>query len=213
MIEIKNLTKTYNKGKPNQLKALDDVSLKINDGEFVAIIGKSGAGKSTLMHILGCIDNYDSGEYLIDGVNVAEYNDRKRAQIRNKNIGIVMQDFALLEKYTVIDNVLLPFDFSKKKVNRKIKEVGMEMIYDKEVSKLSGGQKQRVAIARAMIMEPKILLADEPTGALDEKTSSDIIALLRKMNEKGTTVIIITHDKDIAESCDRIIEIKDGRII
>ena len=222
MIEIKNLTKTYNKGKPNQLKALDDVSLKINDGEFVAIIGKSGAGKSTLMHILGCIDNYDSGEYLIDGVNVAEYNDRKRAQIRNKNIGIVMQDFALLEKYTVIDNVLLPFDFSKKKVNRKIekeraidllKEVGMEMIYDKEVSKLSGGQKQRVAIARAMIMEPKILLADEPTGALDEKTSSDIIALLRKMNEKGTTVIIITHDKDISESCDRIIEIKDGRII
>lgn len=180
MIEIKNLTKTYNKGKPNQLKALDDVSLKINDGEFVAIIGKSGAGKSTLMHILGCIDNYDSGEYLIDGVNVAEYNDRKRAQIRNKNIGIVMQDFALLEKYTVIDNVLLPFDFSKKKVNRKIekeraidllKEVGMEMIYDKEVSKLSGGQKQRVAIARAMIMEPKILLADEPTGALDEKTA------------------------------------------
>ena len=188
----------------------------------MAIIGKSGAGKSTLMHILGCIDNYDSGEYLIDGVNVAEYNDRKRAQIRNKNIGIVMQDFALLEKYTVIDNVLLPFDFSKKKVNRKIekeraidllKEVGMEMIYDKEVSKLSGGQKQRVAIARAMIMEPKILLADEPTGALDEKTSSDIIALLRKMNEKGTTVIIITHDKDIAESCDRIIEINDGRII
>lgn len=118
--------------------------------------------------------------------------------------------------------MLLPFDFSKKKVNRKIekeraidllKEVGMEMIYDKEVSKLSGGQKQRVAIARAMIMEPKILLADEPTGALDEKTSSDIIDLLRKMNEKGTTVIIITHDKDIAESCDRIIEIKDGRII
>ena len=229
MIEIKNLTKTYNKGKPNQLKALDDVSLKINDGEFVAIIGKSGAGKSTLMHILGCIDNYDSGEYLMDGVNVAEYNDRKRAQIRNKNIGIVfthpserVNSFALLEKYTVIDNVLLPFDFSKKKVNRKIekeraidllKEVGMEMIYDKEVSKLSGGQKQRVAIARAMIMEPKILLADEPTGALDEKTSSDIIALLRKMNEKGTTVIIITHDKDIAESCDRIIEIKDGRII
>lgn len=222
MIEIKNLTKTYNKGKPNQLKALDDVSLKINDGEFVAIIGKSGAGKSTLMHILGCIDNYDSGEYFINGINVAEYNDRKRAQIRNKHIGIVMQDFALLEKYSVIDNVLLPFDFSTKKVNRKtekeraidlLKEVGMEMISDKEVSKLSGGQKQRVAIARAMIMEPEILLADEPTGALDEKTSSDIIDLLRKMNAKGTTVVIITHDKDIAESCDRIIEIKDGRVI
>ena len=221
MIEIKNLTKTYNKGKPNQLKALDDVSLKINDGEFVAIIGKSGAGKSTLMHILGCIDNYDSGEYLIDGVNVAEYNDRKRAQIRNKNIGIVMQDFALLEKYTVIDNVLLPFDFSKKKVNRKIekeraidllKEVGMEMIYDKEVSKLSGGQKQRVAIARAMIMEPKILLADEPTGALDTKSGAQVMELFQKLNDEGVTVLMITHDPEIAAHAKRVVTIRDGEL-
>ena len=221
MIEIKNLTKTYNKGKPNQLKALDDVSLKINDGEFVAIIGKSGAGKSTLMHILGCIDNYDSGEYLIDGVNVAEYNDRKRAQIRNKNIGIVMQDFALLEKYTVIDNVLLPFDFSKKKVNRKIekeraidllKEVGMEMIYDKEVSKLSGGQKQRVAIARAMIMEPKILLADEPTGALDTKSGAQVMELFQKLNDEGVSVLMITHDPEIAAHAKRVVMIRDGEL-
>ena len=222
MIKLEGISKIYNKKKSNEFYALDKVNVEINKGELVAIIGKSGAGKSTMMHIIGCIDDFEEGTYELNGKDISGVSAKKKAEIRNKEIGIVMQDFALLEKYTVIDNVLLPFDFSKKKVNRKIekeraidllKEVGMEMIYDKEVSKLSGGQKQRVAIARAMIMEPKILLADEPTGALDEKTSSDIIALLRKMNEKGTTVIIITHDKDIAESCDRIIEIKDGRII
>lgn len=222
MIEIKNIQKTYNYGKSNAFQALNDVSLTINDGEMVAIIGKSGAGKSTLMHILGCIDEFESGKYYLNGEDVSSLNEKKRAQIRNSKIGIVLQDFALVESYSVIENVMLPLYFSKGIKGKKekmakaidvLKQMEMYEFVDKKVNKLSGGQKQRVAIARAMINNSKILLADEPTGALDVKMSAEIMSIFEKLNEQGTTVIIITHDMEIAKKCSRIIEISDGRII
>lgn len=222
MIEIKNIYKTYNLGKTNAFTALKDVSLTINDGEMVAIIGKSGAGKSTLMHILGCIDDFEKGEYFLNGENISKINEKKSAAIRNKEIGIVLQDFALMEQYSVIENVLMPMYFSKKSGGRHdrenkaisiLKQLEMDELADKKVNKLSGGQKQRVAIARAMINNPGILLADEPTGALDVKTSEEIMGVFKQLNEQGTTVIIITHDMEVAGKCDRIIEISDGKIV
>lgn len=222
MIEIKNIQKTYNYGKSNAFQALNDVSLTINDGEMVAIIGKSGAGKSTLMHILGCIDEFESGKYYLNGEDVSSLNEKKRAQIRNSKIGIVLQDFALVESYSVIENVMLPLYFSKGIKGKKekmakaidvLKQMEMYEFVDKKVNKLSGGQKQRVAIVRAMINNPKILLADEPTGALDVKMSAEIMSIFEKLNKQGTTVIIITHDMEVAKKCSRIIEISDGRII
>ena len=222
MIEIKNVYKTYNLGKTNAFTALKDVTLTIQDGEMVAIIGKSGAGKSTLMHILGCIDDFEKGEYHLNGKDISKTNERKRAEIRNKEVGIVLQDFALMEQYSVIENVLMPLYFTKDAGKKRIREqkaidilrqLEMDQLADKKVNKLSGEQKQRVAIARAMINQPGILLADEPTGALDVKTSEEIMGVFKKLNEQGTTVIIITHDLEVARACDRVVEISDGKII
>ncbi len=222
MIEIDNIYKIYNKGKVNEFTALKGVSLRISEGEMVAVIGKSGAGKSTLMHIIGCIDDFEQGKYYLNGQDVSKLNEKKRAIIRNRDIGIVLQDFALMENYTVIENVLMPLFFSKDAGNRRMREekakdilseLEMDEIMDKKVNKLSGGQKQRVAIARAMINNPKVLLADEPTGALDVKTSLDIMNVFKQLNAKGTTVIIITHDMEVANECNRIIEICDGNIV
>lgn len=222
MIEIKNIHKTYNLGKSNAFEALKDVSLTINDGEMVAIIGKSGAGKSTLMHILGCIDDFEAGEYYLNGEDISTLNEKKRANVRNTQIGIVLQDFALVESYSVIENVMLPLYFSKNVKGQKektamameiLKQMEMDEFANKKVNKLSGGQKQRVAIARAMINNPGVLLADEPTGALDVKTSAEIMNVFKKLNEQGTTVIIITHDMEVAGKCSRVIEISDGRIL
>ena len=222
MIEIKNVYKTYNLGKANAFTALKDVSLTINDGEMVAIIGKSGAGKSTLMHILGCIDGFEKGEYILNGQNISKMSEKKSAAIRNKEIGIVLQDFVLMEQYSVIENVLMPLYFSKiagkrnereKRAVEILKRLEMDELLNKKVNQLSGGQKQRVAIARAMINHPGILLADEPTGALDVKTSEEIMGVFKKLNEQGTTVIIITHDMEVAAKCDRVVEISDGRIL
>ena len=220
MIEIKNINKTYNKGKANAFQALKDVSLTIEDGEMVAIIGKSGAGKSTLMHIIGCIDDFESGTYILNGEDISSIKEGKRAKIRNKDIGIVMQDFALVEDYTAIENVMIPLYFakgklleSKKSIAKKaLEKVGIAELASKRVNKLSGGQKQRVAIARAIVNNPSILLADEPTGALDVKTSAEIMGVFKELNEQGITVIIITHDMEVAEGCERVIEISDGRI-
>ena len=220
MIEIKNINKTYNKGKSNAFQALKDVSLTIEDGDMVAIIGKSGAGKSTLMHIIGCIDDFESGTYILNGDDISSIKEGKRAKIRNKDIGIVMQDFALVEDYTAIENVMIPLYFSrgkllesKKSIAKKaLEKVGIVELASKRVNKLSGGQKQRVAIARAIVNNPSILLADEPTGALDVKTSAEIIGVFKELNEQGITVIIITHDMEVAEGCERVIEISDGRI-
>ncbi len=185
-----------------------------------AIIGKSGAGKTTLLHILACIDSYESGEYYLDEKLVKKLSERQSAEIRNEKIGIVMQDFALVDDFTAIENVLLPLDFSKKKKPNSrekalnaLKSVGMEQYAKKPVNKLSGGQKQRVAIARAIVNEPSIILADEPTGALDSKTAGEIMSVFKSLNSEGKTVVIVTHDMGVAKQCERIIEISDGRII
>lgn len=219
MIEISNVTKIYNPKKSNAFTALKNVSLEIGDGEMVAIIGKSGAGKSTLLHILACIDNYQDGEYRIDDTLVKKLSERQIAKIRNEKIGMVMQDFALIEDFSALENVMLPLNFAKKKKpNRRelalsaLKSVGMGEFAKKPVSKLSGGQKQRVAIARAIVNEPSLLLADEPTGALDTKTSEEIMGVFKKLNAEGRTIIIVTHDPRVAEQCGRIIEISDGEI-
>lgn len=220
MIEISNVTKTYNPKKSNEFTALKNVSLKIEDGEMAAVIGKSGAGKSTLLHILACIDNYQDGEYKIDSTLVKKLSERQIAKIRNEKIGMVMQDFALVEDFSALENVMLPLNFAKKKKpNRRelalsaLRSVGMEEFAKKPVSKLSGGQKQRVAIARAIVGEPSLILADEPTGALDTKTSAEIMDVFKRLNSEGRTIIIVTHDPKIAEQCGRIIEISDGEII
>ena len=220
MIEITDLTKIYNHKSSNEFVALKGVSLSISDGEMTAIIGKSGAGKSTLLHILACIDNYQEGEYRIDDTLVKKLSERELAKIRNEKIGMVMQDFALVEDFSAIENVLLPLEFSKrKKSNRNeialnaLKSVGMEQFAKKPVSKLSGGQKQRVAIARAIVNEPSLILADEPTGALDSKTSAEIMEVFKKLNEDNKTVVIVTHDPNVAKQCGRVIEISDGMIV
>lgn len=220
MITLKNIVKIYNPKKSNEYEALHKVSAAIEDGEMVAIIGKSGAGKSTLLHILACIDSYQEGEYTIDGTLVKALSERQYAKIRNEKIGMVMQDFALVEDFSALENVMIPLNFAKKKIPNKkekaleaLRSVGIEELAKKPCNKLSGGQKQRVAIARAIVNEPSMILADEPTGALDTKTSAEIMELFKKLNKQGRTVVIVTHDPKVAEQCGRIIEISDGKIV
>lgn len=220
MIKLDKIIKIYNLKKANEYEALHGVSCEISDGEMVAIIGKSGAGKSTLLHILACIDSYQSGEYTIDGTLVKNLSEGQYAQIRNEKIGIVMQDFALVEDFSALENVLIPLDFAKKKIKNKkekaleaLKAVGMGDLSKKPCNKLSGGQKQRVAIARAIVNEPAMILADEPTGALDTKTSAEIMELFKRLNKEGKTVVIVTHDPKVAEQCSRVIEVSDGKNI
>lgn len=220
MVQLKNIVKIYNPNKQNEFEALHKVSAKIEDGEMVAIVGKSGAGKSTLLHILACIDSYQEGEYSIDGTLVKDLSERKYAKIRNEKIGMVMQDFALVEDFTALENVMIPLNFTKKKIPDKkekalaaLRSVGIEDLAKKPCNKLSGGQKQRVAIARAIVNEPSMILADEPTGALDSKTSAEIMELFKSLNEQGRTVVIVTHDPKVAEQCGRVIEISDGKIV
>ena len=221
MIEIKNLVKTYNKGKTNEFCALKGIDLSIEEGEMVAIIGKSGAGKSTLLHILAAIDSYDKGSYLVDGVSVGDLKEKDRARFRNQKIGIVMQDYALIDEYTIEENVQIPLIFGKvkgndvrrEKIMTALENVGLAELAKKPVRQLSGGQKQRVAIARALVNNPAFLLADEPTGALDSKTSGEIMDVFEKLNQGGKTVIIVTHDMEVAARCGRVIEISDGEIV
>lgn len=221
MIQIKNLVKVYNKGKTNEFCALKGIDLSIDEGEMVAIIGKSGAGKSTLLHILAAIDSYDKGSYLVDGVSVGDLKEKDRARFRNQKIGIVMQDYALIDEYTIEENVQIPLIFGKlkgndvrrEKIMTALKNVGLDELAKKPVRQLSGGQKQRVAIARALVNNPAFLLADEPTGALDSKTSGEIMDVFEKLNQGGKTVIIVTHDMEVAARCGRVIEISDGEIV
>lgn len=219
MIEITGLNKYYKVGK-GRMHALKDINLSIENGESVAIQGKSGAGKSTLMYILGLLDNSFEGSVKIDGKEVKNLNDSKTAKLRNEKIGFVMQDFSLLENKSVLMNVMLPLFFNNKynfgKMNeiaeKMLEKVGIKDQAKKRVNQLSGGQKQRVAIARAIVNDPSYIFADEPTGALDTKTSSEIMELFKSLNEDGKTVIIITHDNDVASICKRRIEISDGII-
>ena len=216
-IVIKDLVKIYNYNKKNEFKALNGVSLEIKDGEMVAIIGKSGSGKSTLLNILAGISEYNSGSYKVDGEEISEMKEKQIADFRNKKVGLVMQDFALIEGYSVLENVMIPLIIAKDKNQKEkakdaIRNVDLINLKDKKVVELSGGQKQRIAIARAMVNNPSIILADEPTGALDSKTSKEIMELFKKLNEQGKTVIIVTHDLEIADSCERTIEIVDGNI-
>ncbi len=218
MIIVKNLTKTYNKGKSNQFNAIENITFSVDDNELVAIVGTSGAGKSTLLHIVSTIDNTTSGEVEIDGCDITKISNAKRAEMRNKQIGLVIQDYALINDYNVLENVMLPLTFSKVK-NKKEKalsalsDIGIEHLAKKQISKLSGGEKQRVAIARAIVNNPKYIFADEPTGNLDSVTTEGIIDLFQTLNKKGKTIIIITHDMNVANKCHRIIRLADGKIV
>lgn len=220
MIILENIQKVYNAGKSNEFIALDNINLKIADGELIAIVGKSGAGKSTLLHIIAGIESYEKGRYLLDDCEIGSCKDRQIAKIRSEKIGIVLQNYSLLEKESALDNVILPAYFSpgsikaaKRHALEILEKMGMKEYATKPVNELSGGQKQRVAIARALLNNPAYLLADEPTGALDEKNGKDIMNLFSKINQEGKTVIIITHDKEIAGLCKRSIEIKDGQMV
>lgn len=221
MIQLEQVCKTYAKGKPNAVQALKDVSLHISAGELVAIIGKSGSGKTTLLNIIGCIDSFEQGKYLLNGRNISQKREAALSKVRNREIGIVVQDFALIQSDTALENVMLPFYFdqsvtlkaAKTKALAALQSVGMEDLAKKAVNQLSGGQKQRVAIARAIVHAPSVILADEPTGALDTKTAGEIMDVFKQLHEQGKTVIIVTHDMGVAHQCDRIIEISDGRIV
>lgn len=218
LIKMTNIQKTYKMGN-STFKALDTVNLTIYNGEYVAIVGPSGAGKSTLMNIIGCLDKATSGEYFLDGINT-DCNDNKLAEIRNKKIGFIFQNYNLLPKLNILDNVALPLLYlgyssnkAKEKAKLAIEKVGLETHLKHRPTELSGGQMQRVAIARALATEPQIILADEPTGALDSKTGKEVLKMLIDLNNEGNTIIMITHDREIAANAKRIITVRDGSII
>lgn len=219
MIELKDIRKVYNLGKV-ELEVIKGISLKIEKGEYVAIVGPSGSGKSTLMNIIGLLDKPTSGNYLLDGLEVSTLNDMQLASLRNKNIGFVFQSFNLLSKLNALENVELPMIYAKippkerrQRALSALERVGLsDRIYHKP-NELSGGQQQRVAIARAIVMNPSFLLADEPTGNLDTASSIEIMKIFHELNKAGTTIIMVTHEQDIANHAKRIIRIRDGMII
>jgi len=217
MIELKNINKTYRMGKV-EVNALLDVSLKISSGEFIAIMGPSGSGKSTLMHILGLLDRPDSGSYYLADIEITRLSDEKLATLRNRLIGFVFQQFHLLPRMTALENAELPLIYAgkrhlKEKAVQEIEEVGLGDRMLHRPNELSGGQQQRVAIARSLVNEPLIIFADEPTGNLDSKSKDEIIAILKKLNKKGKTIVIVTHENDIATCARRIIQMRYCRII
>ncbi|MFH1045561.1 MAG: ABC transporter permease [Candidatus Omnitrophota bacterium] len=217
MIELRNVHKTYGSG-ASAVAALRDVSVKIQAGEFVAIMGPSGSGKSTLLHLLGFLDRPDSGEYYVAGKEVSNFSDDELALLRNRMVGFVFQQFHLLPRMTALDNVQLPLIYAGKqhcleKAKEKIEEVGLSQRSSHRPNELSGGEQQRTAIARSLVNEPLIIVADEPTGNLDTKTEEEIIAILKGLNEKGKTIVMVTHEKEIAQHARRIIQMRDGRII
>lgn len=220
MIEVKNITKSYKSG-DLETKVLNGISFSIKKGEFVAIMGPSGSGKSTLMHILGCLDVTTSGQYFFEDKDVFQFSDDKLANIRKNKIGFVFQSYNLLPRTMVLRNVILPLiysDISKNKreviAKQSLLSVGLdEKLFNHLSNQLSGGEMQRVAIARALVNNPSLILADEPTGNLDSKTGEIVMETFQKLNKQGRTIIVITHEKDVASKAERIISLKDGEVI
>lgn len=219
MISVKNLKKTYFLG-GEEVHALDDVSLSIKEHEFVAIIGQSGSGKSTFMNMLGCLDRPDSGEITLDGTVILKCKEKELSVIRNKKIGFIFQQFHLLPKLSALENVELPLIYQgmptkkrREKAVKALKAVGLEKRMNHKPNQLSGGQQQRVAIARALVGEPSLILADEPTGNLDSRSGKEIMMLLHNLYEEGNTIVLITHDNNVAMEAPRQVQISDGKII
>lgn len=219
MISVKNLKKTHLLG-GEEVHALDDVSLLIKEHEFVAIIGQSGSGKSTFMNMLGCLDRPDSGEITLDGTDILKCKEKELSVIRNKKIGFIFQQFHLLPKLSALENVELPLIYQgmptkkrREKAVKALKAVGLEKRMNHKPNQLSGGQQQRVAIARALVGEPSLILADEPTGNLDSRSGKEIMMLLHNLHEEGNTIVLITHDNNVAMEAPRQVQISNGKII
>ncbi|WP_343751862.1 ABC transporter ATP-binding protein [Clostridium cadaveris] len=216
IIILKNVNKSYTVGE-NSLHVLKDINLTVEKGQFIAILGASGSGKSTLMNIIGCMDTTDEGEYFIEDIAIHDCNDNELARVRNKNIGFIFQKYHLIPQYNVLQNVMMPLlirGISRKEAERiaidNLKRVGLEDRVSHRPNELSGGQQQRVAIARALVTKPAILLADEPTGALDSVTGKEILSLFKELNDTGNTIIMITHDTNVAKESKKILHLNDG---
>ena len=220
LIEIRDLYKIYNEGKESEVRALDGVTLQIDKGEFVAIVGQSGSGKSTLMNVLGCLDIPTYGEYYLNGTDVTALSDKQLARIRNREIGFIFQGYNLIQELDALENVTLPLIYRGDSVWERedtameaLERVSMADRAHHRPSEMSGGQQQRVAIARAIATNPPIIMADEPTGALDSKTGQHVLEILRELYRGGTTVLLITHDEHIAANAKRVVRLSDGKII
>lgn len=220
LIELRNVYKIYSEGLESEVRALDGVSLDIEKGEFVAVVGQSGSGKSTMMNVLGCLDIPTRGTYRLDGVDVRELSDKELSRIRNKQIGFIFQQYNLIQNLTVLENVELPLIYQgidpidrRELAMQALARVGLADRAKHKPTQMSGGQQQRVAIARAISTHPPIIMADEPTGALDSRTGREVLGFLQKLNQEGDTVVLITHDNSIAVKAKRIVRLQDGRII
>ena len=220
LIELRDVYKIYGEGLESEVRALDGVSLDIEKGEFVAVVGQSGSGKSTMMNVLGCLDIPTRGTYRLDGVDVRELSDKELSRIRNKQIGFIFQQYNLIQNLTVLENVELPLIYQgidpidrRERAIQALTRVGLADRAQHKPTQMSGGQQQRVAIARAISTHPPIIMADEPTGALDSRTGHEVLGFLQQLNKEGSTVILITHDNGIAATARRIVRIADGKII
>ncbi len=220
LIDIRDLYKIYNEGKESEVRALDGVSLQIDKGEFVAIVGQSGSGKSTMMNVLGCLDIPTYGEYYLDGTDIGSLSDKQLARIRNREIGFIFQGYNLIQELDALENVTLPLIYRGVSVFDRedmameaLAKVGMDDRAHHRPSEMSGGQQQRVAIARAIATSPPIIMADEPTGALDSRTGRHVLEILRELYRGGTTILLITHDDGIAATAKRVVRLSDGKII
>lgn len=219
MIELKNIYKIYEMA-GETLTALEDVSLSINQGDFTSIMGPSGSGKSTLMNVVGLLDSFDRGEYILNGQNISEYSEKELAGIRNKEIGFVFQSFNLMPRMSVLENVMLPlvyagvsFSDRKERAMEALEKVGLGNRVNHRPNEISGGQKQRVAIARSIVNKPAVVLADEPTGNLDSTTAEEIIRIFQELNRDGATIIMVTHEREVAEYTKKIVHLRDGKLM
>ena len=220
LVELRDVYKIYGEGRESEVRALDGVSLTIGKGEFVAVVGQSGSGKSTMMNVLGCLDIPTRGDYFLDGVDVRELSDKELSRIRNKQIGFIFQQYNLIQNLTVLENVELPLIYQgidpidrRELAMEALGRVGLADRAQHKPTQMSGGQQQRVAIARAISTHPPIIMADEPTGALDSRTGHEVLGFLQQLNKEGSTVILITHDNGIAATARRVVRIADGKII